>query len=274
MAIKTYKPTTSTLRAKVSITGIITSGSIREPKSLLSSIKSAAGRNSSGKITSRHRGGRGTRKYRLIDFYRNKANIPAIVEAILYDPFRSANIALILYKDGERAYILAPLGLNVGMTIMSGDKSDIKPGNALKIKFIPIGTLLHSVELVPSGGARIARAAGSFVQLMSKDISNALLRLPSGELRTVPLDSMACVGQVGNIENELRKLGKAGISRHLGKRPHVRGVAMNPVDHPLGGGEGKSSGGRHPCSPWGWLTKGKKTRNNKRTDFQIVKRRK
>ncbi len=242
-------------------------------KSLLKKIKKTGGRNANGHITSRHRGGGHKRHYRIIDFKRDKTGIPAKVATIEYDPNRSARIALLNYADGEKRYILAPLQLSVGDTVMSGPEADIKPGNTLPLKNIPLGTHIHNIELHIGKGGQIVRSAGTFAQLMAKEDRYALLKLPSGEVRMVLLTCRATIGQVGNVIHENISIGKAGRSRWMGRRPKVRGVAMNPVDHPMGGGEGKSSGGRHPCSPWGKPTKGYKTRKNKSTSRYIVKRR-
>ena len=239
-------------------------------KSLTKPIKSSGGRNNKGRITSRHRGGGHKRKYRIIDFNRIKDGVKAKVVSIEYDPNRNSRIALVSYKDGEKIYILAPNGISVGDFIESGPKADIKIGNALPLRNIPSGTFVHAVELRPSGGAKMARSAGSSVQLMNKEGDLALLRLPSGEMRTVPLDCRATIGVVGNAEAELSKLGKAGRNRWKGTRPQTRGVAMNPVDHPLGGGEGKSSGGRTPVSPWGKPEK--KTRKKKKYSNRSIVR--
>lgn len=242
-------------------------------KSLLAPKQSTNGRNHHGHITVRHRGGGHKRHYRIIDFKRDKVGIPGKVATIEYDPNRTARIALINYADGEKRYILAPVGLKVGHVILSGPEADILPGNALPIRNIPLGTQIHNVELKPGKGGQIVRSAGGFAQLVAKEGEQAQLRLPSGEIRIVDLRCMATVGQVGNLEHENVSIGKAGRSRWKGKRPTVRGVAMNPVDHPHGGGEGKTSGGRNPVTPWGQPTRGYKTRNNKRTDKFIVKRR-
>jgi large subunit ribosomal protein L2 len=231
------------------------------------------GRNNTGRITTRHRGGGHKQRYRVIDFKRNKDGVPARVERLEYDPNRSAHIALVLYADGERRYIIAPKGVKAGTELMSGAQAPIKPGNALELRSIPVGTIVHCIELRPGKGAQIARSAGAAVQLVAKDGDYATLRLRSGEMRKVHLGCKAVVGEVGNSEHNLRSLGKAGATRWRGKRPTVRGVAMNPVDHPHGGGEGRTSGGRHPVSPWGTPTKGYKTRSNKRTDKMIVRRR-
>ncbi len=242
-------------------------------KSLLRIIKKSGGRNANGRITCRHRGGGHKRNYRIVDFKRDKIGIPAKVASIEYDPNRSARIALLQYADGEKRYILFPLNLSVGDEVMSGPEADIKPGNTLPLKNIPLGTHIHNIELRLGKGGQIVRSAGTYAQLMAKEDRYALVKLPSSEVRMVLLRCMATVGQVGNVTHENIDLGKAGRKRWLGKRPKVRGVAMNPVDHPMGGGEGRSSGGRHPCTPWGVPTKGYRTRNNKRTDRFIVKRR-
>ena len=236
--------------------------------------KAINGRNNSGQITVRHRGGAHKKHYRVIDFKRIKDGIPAKVERLEYDPNRSANIALLLYADGERRYIIAPRNLAVGDTVRSGIDAGIKPGNAMPLKNIPIGTVIHCVELKPGKGAQIARSAGAAVQYIGREGNYAQLRLRSGEMRKVLIDCRATIGSVGNAEHSLRKLGKAGASRWRGIRPTVRGVAMNPVDHPHGGGEGRTSGGRHPCSPWGVPTKGYRTRVNKRSNNMIIRRRK
>jgi large subunit ribosomal protein L2 len=243
-------------------------------KSLLEPIKKTGGRNNRGRVTAWQRGGGHKRQYRIIDFKRNKENIPAKVASIEYDPNRSAHIALLHYVDGEKRYILAPVGLSVGDQVICGADADIKPGNALKLTNMPLGTVVHNVELRPGKGGQLARSAGSSTQLIAKEGKYAILRLPSTEMRMVPLECKATVGQVGNIDHENKSLGKAGRKRWLGKRPHVRGVAMNPVDHPMGGGEGRSSGGRHPCTPWGIPTKGYRTRKSKQSDRLIVRRRK
>ena len=241
-------------------------------KSLIAKQKRSSGRNTHGRVTSRHRGGGHKRRYRVVDFRRTKDGIPAKVAAIEYDPNRNARLALLHYADGEKRYILHPVGVSVGDQLESGSRADIRPGNALPLRNIPAGTIVHAIELRPGGGAKMARAAGTGVQLMSKEGNKALVRLPSGEMRNVPLDCRATVGQVGNTEAELVKLGKAGRNRWKGVRPQTRGVAMNPVDHPLGGGEGRSSGGRHPVSPWGKPER--RTRNpNKASNKDIVRRR-
>jgi len=242
-------------------------------KSLVVTLKKTGGRNNHGRVTSRHRGGGHKRRYRLIDFKRNKLEVPAKVATIEYDPNRTTRIALLHYVDGEKRYILAPQGLQVGDMVVSSATADIKPGNAMPLLNIPTGTQVHNVELKPGKGGQMARAAGSYAQLMAKEGKQAHLKLPSGEVRMVPVDCRATIGQLSNVEQENVSLGKAGRTRWTGKRPHVRGVAMNPVDHPMGGGEGKSSGGRHPCTPWGVPTKGYKTRKPKASDRYIVKHR-
>jgi large subunit ribosomal protein L2 len=274
MAIKRYKPTSPGRRGASSQDfGQITKGNDPE-KSLLEIHAKTGGRNMYGRITSRFRGGGHKRRYRVIDFKRDKTGVPAKVASIEYDPNRSARIALLHYADGEKRYIVAPDKLNVGDSVISANTADIKPGNSLPLRFIPAGTNIHCIELKIGAGAQLARGAGTSVQLMAKDGNWATLRLPSGEVRKVHIDCRATIGQVGNTEHINVELGKAGRKRWLGKRPHNRGVTMNPVDHPMGGGEGRSSGGRHPCSPWGQPTKGYKTRENKRTDKFIVRRRK
>lgn len=243
-------------------------------KSLTVGLRKKAGRNNLGRVTARRRGGGHKRLYRIIDFKRDKRDIPAKVATIEYDPNRSARIALLNYVDGEKRYILAPVGLNVGDTVHAGDGADIKPGNALYLQKIPVGTVVHNIELHPGKGGQFCRAAGTYAQLIAKEGKYALLRMPSGEVRKVLVTCTATIGQVGNIHHENISLGKAGRNRWLGRRPKVRGVAMNPIDHPLGGGEGKSSGGRHPCSPWGVPAKGYRTRSTKKPSSKlIVKRR-
>ncbi len=246
----------------------------RPEKGLLKPLKKSGGRNNYGRMTIRHRGRGHKRRYRIIDFKRDKKDIPARVTSIEYDPNRSARIALLQYADGEKRYIIAPVDLSVGETVIASESADIKPGNALPLRNIPSGTVIHNVELKPGKGGQIMRSAGSNGQLLAKEAEYARIRLPSGEVRLVLLDCFATVGQVGNIDHENISLGKAGRKRWLGRRSRVRGVAMNPVDHPLGGGEGKSSGGRHPVTPLGVPTKGFKTRRNKATDKYIVKKRK
>jgi large subunit ribosomal protein L2 len=272
MAVKKRKPTSPGRRFQtVSDFADVTKGNDPE-KSLIAKKSSTGGRNVNGRVTSRHKGGGHKQKYRIVDFRRNKDGVPAKVASIEYDPNRNARIALLHYVDGEKRYILAPVGIEVGQMIESGPGADIKPGNALPLRNIPAGTTVHAIEMRPGGGAKLARSAGTSTQLMSKENNMALLRLPSGEMRQVPLDCRATIGQVGNTEAELISLGKAGRNRWKGVRPQTRGVAMNPVDHPLGGGEGKSAGGRHPVSPWGkpeGRTRKKKNPSNK----YIVRRR-
>ena len=274
MAIKKFKPTSAGRRGMSSQDfAEITKGNDPE-KSLLEIKTSSGGRNVYGRITSRFRGGGHKRRYRIIDFKREKVGVPAKVASIEYDPNRSARIALLTYADGEKRYILAPTLLNVGDQIIAANSADIKPGNALPLRYIPLGTSIHNIELKIGAGGQLARSAGTTVQLMAKEGDWATLRLPSGEVRKVHLDCRATIGQLGNTEHINVEIGKAGRSRWLGKRPHNRGVTMNPVDHPMGGGEGRSSGGRHPCSPWGMPSKGYKTRHNKATDKFIVRGRK
>lgn len=243
-------------------------------KTLLESKSKQGGRNNTGRITVRHIGGGSKSHYRKVDFLRDKDNIPAKVERIEYDPNRTAYLALVLYADGERKYIICPNNLNVGDEVISGPNSPIKAGNTLSLEHIPLGTTIHAVEMIPGKGAQLARSAGTYVQLVAKDNKFALIRLRSGETRNVPVECKATIGEVSNSSHNLICLGKAGAKRHRGVRPTVRGVAMNPIDHPHGGGEGRTSGGRHPCTPWGIATKGYKTRKNKRTDKLIVRRRK
>lgn len=273
MAIKTFRPTTPTRRFQTTLSReeLSREGPV---KALLEPRPRTGGRDALGRIAVRHRGGGHKRQYRVIDFLRNKTGIPAKVAAIEYDPNRSARIALLHYADGEKRYILQPVGLTVGMTIVSGPDADILVGNALPIKNIPVGTTIHNIELRPGKGGQLARSAGAAAQLVSKEDGQALLKLPSGEIRRTSVECMATIGQVGNLDHENVSIGKAGRKRWLGRRPAVRGVAMNPVDHPHGGGEGKTSGGRHPVTPWGQPTRGYKTRRNKRTDRFIVSRRK
>lgn len=273
MAIRKLKPTSPGRRDQtVSTFDEITSK--KPEKSLTVGLCKKSGRNNYGRITARRRGGGNKTLYRIIDFKRNKLDIPAKVATIEYDPNRSARIALLHYADGEKRYIVCPVGLAVGDYILAGDKADIKPGNALPLSRIPLGTLVHNIELYPGRGGQMARSAGSYAQLVAKEDKYATLRLPSGEVRKVLLTNTATIGQVGNIEHENINIGKAGRNRWLGRRPKVRGVAMNPVDHPLGGGEGRSSGGRHPVTPWGKPTKGYKTRAPKKASSKlIVKRR-
>lgn len=274
MSIKIYNPTTNS-RRNMSVTDYSGLTKNASERSLLDKKSKNAGRNSYGRITIRHRGGGNRRKYRIIDFKRDKADVPANVLTLEYDPNRSAHIALVQYEDHEKRYILAPAGLKVGDTVVSGASSDIKPGNALPLSAIPTGTVIHNVELYPGRGGQIARSAGNSAQLMAKEGGYALLRLPSGELRNVSSNCMATIGQVGNVDHENVKIGKAGRKRHMGWRPTVRGSAMNPVDHPHGGGEGKAPVGRPgPVTPWGKPALGHKTRDRKkRSDKLIVKRR-
>jgi large subunit ribosomal protein L2 len=272
MAIKVYKPTSAGKRQHVSSKNPDLAKKQPE-KSLVCSLVKTGGRNNYGRVTARHIGGGHKRKYRIIDFKRNKTDIGAKVIAIEYDPNRSANIALLSYVDGEKSYILSPDGISVGDTVVAGDNVDIQPGNCLPLINIPLGTVIHNIEMKIGKGAQLVRSAGVGAQLMAKEGGYVLVRLPSGEVRKFNSNCRACIGQVGNREHESQKLGKAGRNRWKGIRPHVRGVAMNPVDHPMGGGEGKSSGGRHPCSPWGIPSKGYKTRKKKTSDNMIVKKR-
>lgn len=273
MAIVKPRPITPGRRGMVKIVNPdLYKGDPYEP--LLEKKNKNAGRNNNGRITVRHRGGGSKQRYRIIDFKRDKDGIPAKVERIEYDPNRTANIALLVYQDGERRYIIAPKGIKAGSTLQSGTEADIEVGNCLPIRNIPVGTQIHCIELQPGKGAQLARSAGSGVQLVAREGVHATLRLRSGEMRKVPIECRATIGEVGNGEHNLKKLGKAGAKRWKGIRPTVRGVAMNPVDHPHGGGEGRTSGGRHPVSPWGSPTKGYKTRKNKRTTNMIVRARK
>jgi large subunit ribosomal protein L2 len=272
MALKQFKPTTPGQRGLVLIDRAgLWKG--KPEKALTEGLRGHGGRNNFGRITARRRGGGHKRRYRIIDFKRAKFGVPATVERLEYDPNRSGFIALIRYEDGEVSYILAPQRLAVGDTVVAGRNVDVKPGNALPLQDIPVGTIIHNVEMKKGKGGQIARAAGTYAQLIGKDQGYAQLRLNSGELRMVRAECMATVGAVSNPDQQNVKMGKAGRSRWSGKRPSVRGVAMNPIDHPHGGGEGKSSGGRHPVTPWGKPTKGKRTRNNKRTDALIMRRR-
>ena len=273
MALQKTKPTSAGRRFAVKVR----SPNLHKGKpvsSLLDSKSKTGGRNNAGRITTRHRGGGHKQRYRIVDFKRDKTGVPGKVERLEYDPNRSAHLALVLYADGERRYIIAPKGLEVGAPVMSGSESPIKVGNCLPLKSIPVGTLVHCVELKPGKGAQLARSAGASAQIAAREGAHATLRLRSGEMRKVLSTCSAVIGEVGNDEHNLRKLGKAGAQRWRGMRPTVRGVAMNPVDHPHGGGEGRTAGGRHPVSPWGMPTKGAKTRKNKRTDNMIVRRRK
>jgi large subunit ribosomal protein L2 len=271
MALKKYKPT-SPGRRFMSVSTFEEVTKTRPEKSLTEPLTKKGGRNNTGRITTRHQGGGHKRRYRVVDFKRVKDGVPAKVAAIEYDPNRSARIALLHYLDGAKAYILAPARIKVGAMVESGPTADIKPGNALPLENIPTGTMVHNVELKPGQGGKMARSAGSSVQLVAKDGAHAVLRVPSGEMRRVPLRCRATVGQVGNTDHENQSVGKAGRSRWLGKRPTVRGSAMNPVDHPHGGGEGKSKGGRHPVTPWGVPTLGKRTRAKHKESNQLIVR--
>ena len=272
MAIKKYNPTSPGKRFRT-VMDYAEVTSDRPLKSLVRTLKKTGGRNNTGRVTAWQRGGGNRTKYRLIDFRRDKAGVPATVATIEYDPNRSARIALLNYKDGDKRYIISPVGLNVGDVLMSGKGAEIKVGNSLPLSDMPLGTFIHNIELKPGQGAKMVRSAGSSAQLIAKDESYVQVKMPSGEVRKVLARCMATVGQVSNPEHENISFGKAGKSRWIGRRPHVRGVAMNPIDHPLGGGEGRSSGGRPPCTPWG-VPEGIKTRRNKRTNMFIVKRRK
>ena len=271
MALKKYNPTTPSLRQVVQ-TDRSSLWKGKPVKTLTEGLHKSGGRNNTGRITTRHIGGGHARRYRIVDFKRTKVDMAAVVERMEYDPNRTAYIALVKYEDGTQSYILAPQRLNVGDSVVSGDKVDVKPGNAMRLKNIPVGSIVHNVELRPGKGGQIARSAGSYVQVVGRDGVHALIKLSSGELRMVPQDCMATIGAVSNADHGNVKLGKAGRKRWMGVRPSVRGVAMNPVDHPHGGGEGRTSGGRHPVTPWGKGTKGTKTRNNKRTNHMIVRR--
>ncbi|OBQ57573.1 MULTISPECIES: 50S ribosomal protein L2 [Halodesulfovibrio] len=273
MAVRKLKPTSPGRRSQtISLFEEITRST--PEKSLTEGLSKKAGRNNYGRITQRRRGGGHKRLYRIIDFKRNKFDIPATIAHIEYDPNRSARIALLHYADGEKRYIIAPVGVKQGDVIIAGETADIKPGNALPMSKIPVGTIIHNIELAPGRGGQFCRAAGAYAQLVAKEGKYALLRMPSGEVRKVLLTCIATVGQVGNVTHEKIRIGKAGRNRWLGNRPKVRGVAMNPIDHPLGGGEGRSSGGRHPVTPWGVPTKGYKTRDKKKASNKlIVKRR-
>ena len=269
MGLKTYRPTTPSRRNMVTTDFSEVTRSTPE-KSLTKGKKSTGGRNNQGRVTTRFRGGGVKRKFRVIDFKRNKDNIPAKVAHIEYDPNRSARIALLHYADGEKRYILAPEGVNQGDVLMNGDQAEFKPGNCMTLARIPVGMTVHAVELIPQQGAAMVRSAGQSAILRSKEGEHAQVKLPSGEVRLVNLKCRATIGVVGNSEHQKRKLGKAGVKRFMGKRPHVRGVAMNPVDHPMGGGEGRTSGGGHPVSPWGQLSKGKKTRNPRKSSSKMI----
>ena len=271
MALKKFNPITPSLRGVVQTSrSDLWKG--KPVKTLTEGLHKSGGRNNTGRITTRHIGGGHARRYRMVDFKRTKFDMAAVVERIEYDPNRTAFIALIKYEDGTLSYILAPQRLNIGDSVVSGEKVDVKPGNAMRIKNIPVGTIVHNVELRPGKGGQIARSAGTYVQVVGRDAGHALVKLSSGELRLVPQECMATIGSVSNADHGNVKLGKAGRKRWLGVRPTVRGVVMNPVDHPHGGGEGRTSGGRHPVSPWGKGAKGTKTRNNKRTNHMIVRR--
>lgn len=273
MAVINYKPTSPGRRSKVAVSKAdLYKGA--PVAALLESQSRTGGRNNAGRITTRHKGGGHKQHYRLVDFKRDKEGIPARVERVEYDPNRTAHIALLCYADGERRYIIAPKGITIGDQLLAGRDAPIKVGNTLPLRNIPIGTTVHCVEMKPGKKAQVARSAGASVQLIAREQGYATLRLRSGEMRKVPADCRATIGEVGNSEHNLRKIGKAGAKRWLGVRPTVRGVVMNPIDHPHGGGEGRTSGGRHPVSPWGVPTKGYKTRSNKRTDKLIVRRRK
>ena len=272
MALKSFKPTTPGQRQLV----IVDRSELHKGKpvkALTEGLTKSGGRNNYGRITARRMGGGHKRRYRIVDFKRRKFDVAATVERLEYDPNRTAFIALIRYADGELSYILAPQRLKTGDKVVAGEKADIKPGNAMPLKSIPVGTIVHNVEMKPGGGGKMARAAGSYVQIVGRDAGYALLRLGSGEVRMVRGECMATIGAVSNPDQQNISLGKAGRNRWLGRRPAVRGVAMNPIDHPHGGGEGRTSGGRHPVTPWGKPTKGKKTRHNKKTDGLIVRRR-
>lgn len=272
MGLKSYRPLTPTLRYKqISDKKEVTAEKPYKP--LTEGIKRSSGRNNAGRITSRRRGGGHKKLYRIIDFKRKETSVSCVVETIEYDPNRSARIALVKYENGSRAYIVAPNGIKVGDKLSAGDKAEFKLGNALPLKNIPLNSVIHNIEMKPGKGAQIARSAGAAAELVAKDGKLCQVRLPSGEVRYISEDCLAVVGQVSNIDHMNESSGSAGRSRWLGIRPSVRGVVMNPVDHPLGGGEGRTSGGRHPCSPWGKNSKGAKTRNNKRTDKFIVRRR-
>ncbi len=272
MPLRTYNPVTASLRGTVLIDrGELWKG--KPVKALTEGKIGTGGRNNYGRITSRFRGGGHKQAYRYVDFKRRKFDVPATVERLEYDPNRTAFIALLKYQDGELAYIIAPQRLRVGDTVVAGRRVDIKPGNAMPLAAIPVGTIVHNVEMKAGAGGKIARSAGTYAQLVGKDAGYAQIKLMSGELRMVRAECMASIGAVSNPDNMNQKIGKAGRTRWMGKRPHNRGVTMNPVDHPLGGGEGKSSGGRHPVTPWGKPTKGHKTRANKRTDGMIIRRR-
>ena len=272
MALKNFRPITPSLRQLVLVDrSELWKG--KPVKSLTEGLTKSGGRNNTGRITARRIGGGHKRRYRLVDFKRRKFDVPAVIERLEYDPNRTAFIALVRYEDGEQAYILAPQRLKVGDSVIAGERVDVEPGNAMPLKNIPVGTIVHNVELKAGKGGQLARSAGTYVQLVGRDQGYAQLKLASGELRVVRGECLATIGAVSNPDQSNINLGKAGRNRWLGKRPSVRGVAMNPIDHPHGGGEGRTSGGRHPVTPWGKPTKGKKTRNNKKTDGQILRRR-
>lgn len=273
MGIRKLNPTSPGVRSRVAPDFAELTIGNRPARALVEGKPGVGGRNNYGRITSRFRGGGHKRRYRIIDFKRDKVGVPAHVATIEYDPNRSARIALLNYADGEKRYILAPVGLRVGDQVLSSRNADIKPGNSLPLRSIPLGTMVHNIEIKIHAGAQLVRSAGGGAQVLAKEGDWGQLRLPSGEVRRVHLDCRATIGQVGNVEHNASSIGKAGRKRWLGRRPHNRGVVMNPIDHPMGGGEGRSSGGRHPCSPWGQQSKGLKTRSNKRTDAMIVRRR-
>ncbi len=273
MGVRVYKPT-SNGRRQYSVSDFADVTRQKPERSLVEAQSSTGGRNNYGRITTRFRGGGHKQRYRVIDWKRNKIGVPAKVASIEYDPNRTARIALLHYRDGEKRYILCPDGLSVGQEVVSSKHADIKPGNSLPLQAMPVGTMIHNVEMRKCTGAQLVRSAGVAATLMAKEGKYGLVKLPSGEVRKIHVECRATVGSVSNGDHKNIKLGKAGRSRWLGRRPHNRGVTMNPVDHPMGGGEGRTSGGRHPCSPWGQLSKGLKTRHNKRTDVMIVTRRK
>jgi large subunit ribosomal protein L2 len=273
MAIKQHKPTNAARRFQ-QVAGFEELTRVKPEKSLTEGLASKGGRNNQGRTTVRFRGGGHKRRYRVVDFRREKVGVPAKVAAIEYDPNRSARIALLVYADGEKRYILWPQGLEVGAEVVSGEDAPVNPGNALPLRKIPSGTVVHNLELRIGKGGQLARGAGTGAQVMAKEGAYALVKMPSGEMRRIHVECQATIGQVGNVDHENVSVGKAGRTRWKGRRPHNRGVTMNPVDHPMGGGEGRSSGGRHPCTPWGVPTKGFRTRSNKRTDHMIVRRRK
>jgi len=272
MALKKFKPTTPSLRY-MTVADFSELTKKKPEKALLRRLKKSGGRNNRGRVTAWHRGGGHKRRYRMIDFRRRKHGIPARVRAIEYDPNRSSRIALLVYADGEKRYILAPNGVSVGDTLMSGPAAEVRTGNCMPLSGVPLGTGVHNLELVPGKGAQVARSAGATCQVMAKEGKHAHVKLPSGELRMFSLECYCTIGQVGNLDHENVVKGKAGAKRWLGRRPHTRGVAMNPIDHPMGGGEGRSSGGRHPCTPWGKPTKGYKTRSRKKPSNKWIVRR-